>query len=97
MVHLCRVNAYPLRPCRVTQIKTQRDGVESGRSGALVPGRLGLSCKANKCSKAGIGDLSVLHTHETSLCLGDAGSTHPRVLLKLPAWVGGEGLGTQGN
>ncbi len=40
---------------------------------------LGLSCKANKCSDAGTGDLGVLTTHETSpwLLLGDAGSTHP--------------------
>ncbi len=37
------------------------------RSGALKRERLGLSCKANKCSDAGTGDLGVLPTHETSL------------------------------
>ncbi len=51
--------------------------MKSGRSGALKPGRLGLSCKANKCSDAGTGDLGMLTTHETApwFPLGDAGST----------------------
>ncbi len=44
----------------------------SGCSGALKPDKLGSSCKANKCSDAGTGDLGVLHSHETSPCLGDA-------------------------
>ncbi len=30
-------------------------------------GKLGLGCKANKCSDAGIGDLDVLPTHEPSV------------------------------
>ncbi len=33
-------------------------------TGALLPGKLGLNCKANKCSDAGHGDLGVLITHE---------------------------------
>ncbi len=37
------------------------------RSGALRPGKLGVSCKANKFSDAGTGDLGVLPTHETPL------------------------------
>ncbi len=47
--------------------------------GALKLDRLGLSCKASKCSDAGTGDLGVLTTHETSPCfsLGDDGSTRP--------------------
>ncbi len=32
------------------------------------PCKLGLSCKANKCSYAGVGDLGVLPTHESSPC-----------------------------
>ncbi len=35
-------------------------------SGALKPDRLGLSCKATKCSDAGTGGLSVPTTNETS-------------------------------
>ncbi len=48
--------------------------MKSGRPGALKPVRLGLSCKANKCSDTRTGDLGVL----TSPCfaLGDAGLTH---------------------
>ncbi len=41
-------------------------GVKSGYSGDLKPDRLGVSYKANKCSDAGTGDLSVLTTQETS-------------------------------
>ncbi len=46
--------------------KKEREGVyvKSGRSGALKPDRLGLTCKVNKCSNAGTGDLSVPTTHE---------------------------------
>ncbi len=59
--------------------KNQQEGVKNGRSGAIKPDRLDLSCKANKCSDAGTGDLGVLTTHETSpwFSLGDAGSTRP--------------------
>ncbi len=43
---------------------TQKGGrVKSGRCGAHKPGKLGLGCKANKCSYAGTGDLEVLTTH----------------------------------
>ncbi len=31
--------------------------MKGGRSDVLKPDRLGLSCKANKCSDAGTGDL----------------------------------------
>ncbi len=40
--------------------------MKSERSGALKPDKLDLSCKANKCSHAETGDLSVHYTHETS-------------------------------
>ncbi len=40
--------------------------MKSGRSGALKLRKLGLSCKANKCSHTGTGDLGVLTTHEPS-------------------------------
>ncbi len=48
-------------------------------SGALKPCRLGLSCKANECCDAAIGDLGVLTTHGTSpcFCIPDAGSARP--------------------
>ncbi len=51
--------------------------VKSGRSGAHKLDMLGLSCKANKCSDAGTGDLGVLTIHEASpwFSLGDAGSS----------------------
>ncbi len=51
--------------------------MKSECSGAPKPDRLGLSCKANKCSDARTGDLGVLTAHETSTCfsLGDVGST----------------------
>ncbi len=45
--------------------------MRSGRSSAHKPD------KANKHSNTGTGDLGVLPTHETSPCLGDAGSTRP--------------------
>ncbi len=66
--HLSLSNFYPLRSRRVTWIKTTREGVKSGYSGDLKPDRLGLSCKTNKCSDAGTGDLGVLTTHGTLLC-----------------------------
>ncbi len=75
--HLCRSNFYPLRPRRVTWIKTKREGVKSGRSGAHKPDMLSLYCKANKCTDTGAEDLGVLPTHETSPCFGDASSTRP--------------------
>ncbi len=65
LANLCRSNLYPLRPPRVTWIQTKREGVKSGRPGTRKLDRLGLSYKANKCSDAGAGDLSVLPTHET--------------------------------
>ncbi len=37
--------------------------MKSGRCSAHKPGKLGLSCKANKCSDAGTGDLEVLTAH----------------------------------
>ncbi len=44
---------------------TQKGGcVKSGRCSAHKPGKLGLNCKANKCSDAGTGDPGVLTTHE---------------------------------
>ncbi len=43
--------------------------MKSGYSGALAVDRLSLSCKVDKCSDTGTGDLGVLTTHETSpLC-----------------------------
>ncbi len=35
--------------------------MKSGCSGALKPDKLGSSCKVNKCSDAGTGDLDVLY------------------------------------
>ncbi len=58
--------------------KPKGRGVKSGRSDAHTPDKLGMSCKANKCSDAGTRHIGVLRAHETSPCLGDAGSTHPR-------------------
>ncbi len=47
--------------------ENQKGGcLKSGRSSAVKSDRLGLSCKANKCSGAGTRDLGVLTTHETS-------------------------------
>ncbi len=57
------INVYPLCPRRVTWIKTKREGVKSERSGAPKPDKLGMNCKAHKCSDARTGDLGVLHTH----------------------------------
>ncbi len=54
--------------------------MKSGRSGAHKPNRLGLSCKADKCSDAATEDFDVLTTHEISsmeIPAGDAGSTRP--------------------
>ncbi len=42
------------------------NSMKSGRSGAHRPGKLGLSCKANKCSDAGTGDFGVLPAREIS-------------------------------
>ncbi len=41
--------------------------MKSRRSDTLKSGRLGLGCKANKCSDAGNGDVGVLPTNESSL------------------------------
>ncbi len=38
----------------------RKGGVKSGRSGAHNPSKLCLSCKANKCSGVGTGDLGGL-------------------------------------
>ncbi len=78
-VHLCRSKPYPVCPRRVTWIKTKRESVKSGCSGAIKPDRHGMCCKANKCSDAGPGDLGVLTIHETSpwFSLGDVGPTRP--------------------
>ncbi len=75
----CRSNSYPLRPRRVTWINAKREGVKSKHFGAHKLYRLGLSCKANKCSDTGTGDLGVLTAHEISpyVSLGVAGSTVP--------------------
>ncbi len=79
--HLCRSNSYPLRPHRVTWIKTKREGVWRADAPVLSnrTSKLGLSCKVNKCSDAGTADPGVLTTQETSpwFSLGDAGSIHP--------------------
>ncbi len=61
-----------LLPCNlktrdVTWIQTKREGVKSGRYGVHKLAKLGLNCKATKCSDTGAGDLGVLTTHETSL------------------------------
>ncbi len=72
--HLCRSSPYPLCPGRGTWIKTEMVGVKSGRSDALKPSWLGLSCKANTCRDGGTGDLSVLSTHEQS---NDVKATFP--------------------
>ncbi len=62
-------------PC-VPVASTNREVVKGGCPGALKSDRFSLSCRANKCSDAGIGDLGVLTTQETSVCfaLGDVGS-----------------------
>ncbi len=52
-------------PC-VPWIKAQGEDVNSGRPGAHKPDKIGLSCKANKCSDAGTGDLGVLSIREIS-------------------------------
>ncbi len=39
--------------------------MKSGRSGALEPAKLNLSCKANEYSRAGAGGLGVLTSYET--------------------------------
>ncbi len=55
-----------LLPRSATWILTKREGVKSGRFGALKPDKLGLSCKANNCNDVGSGGLGILPTHETS-------------------------------
>ncbi len=82
--HLYRSNSYALRPRRVTWVKTKREGVKSGHSGAFKPDKLGLSCKANKCSDAGTGDLGVLLTHEISPRSGVYDSTRRKYKYKVP-------------
>ncbi len=53
--------------------------MKSGHSDALKPGKLGLSCNANKCSDAGAGEYGELTTHETS-SIGDVGLTRHRLI-----------------
>ncbi len=71
VAHFGRTNSYLLRPRRITLIKTKQEGMKSGRSGALKPDRLDMSCKVNKCRDAGAGDTDVLPTRETSPYLGE--------------------------
>ncbi len=47
-------------------MKTKKEGMKSGRSGALKSRKLGLNYKAKKYSGAGTGGLGVLTTDETS-------------------------------
>ncbi len=49
-------------PCDLTWIKAKREVVKSNRFSALKPDKLGSSCKANKRTNAGTGDLGVLTT-----------------------------------
>ncbi len=76
--HLCESNSYALRPRCVTWIKTKTEGVKSECSGGLKLSKPVLSCKDNKCSDAGAGDLSVLTSYETYHC-GNVGSTRVKV------------------
>ncbi len=65
--HLCRSNSYPLYPldpskkggciCEERTLRRSQTGQTS----------LGLSCKANKCSDTGAGDLGVLPAQETNI------------------------------
>ncbi len=66
----------PIKLLSLASPSSHLEGVKSGCSNALKPGRLGLNCKANKCTDAGTGGLGVLNTHETSPCRDD-GSTRP--------------------
>ncbi len=70
-----------------THLPNQKGGcVKSGNSGALKSDRLGVNCKANKCSDAGTGDLGVLTTCETSQCfsVGDAATKTSKFKLTHP-------------
>ncbi len=69
------LNSFPMRTRRVTWIKTKRESVMCGRSGANKPSKFGLRCKANKRSDAGTGDLGVLPTQGTlAYCSGECAS-----------------------
>ncbi len=46
--------------------KNKTEGVKCGRSTALIPGKLDLSYKADKCNDAGTGEFGELPTHEIS-------------------------------
>ncbi len=87
--HLCRSNSYPLRPRRVTWIKTKR-GALSNRVC-----KVGLNCKANKCSDAGTGDLDVLATRETSPCLDAARVNSAESKVSTAASCGAEPVSCQ--
>ncbi len=62
--------AFP--SCHLDKNQKEGGGAKSGRK----LDKFGFSCKANKCSDAGTGDLSLLPTHETLRCLSNDGSTH---------------------
>ncbi len=69
----------PWVPVASPGLKTEREGVKSGRSDVYNLRNLGLSYKANKCSDTGTGDLGVLTTHEISFM----GRQHFLVLVSL--------------
>ncbi len=63
------IKLLPTVPLSRHLVQNQKGGcAKSGRSGAHKLDKLGLSCKADKCSDTGAGDLGALPTHETSLC-----------------------------
>ncbi len=68
-IRLCRLSSYPLRPRRLTWIKTKRESVKSGYFRVLSPNRIDLSCKTNKCSVAGTGNIAVLTFRDTTMFL----------------------------
>ncbi len=61
-----------------------------GRSGDLKQGKFGLSCKANKYSDAGAGELAVLTTHEKQPCFSTSMRKHEGkwVLVAWPTATG---------
>ncbi len=56
-----------MSPSRHLDSNQKGGRVKSGRSGAPKPDKLGLSCKTNKRSDAGTGDLGVLPIYEALL------------------------------
>ncbi len=59
--HLCRSNSYPLRPHRVTWIKTNRIGVKSGRSSVTKPTSLAWAAKLTNVVRVGLETHSVFN------------------------------------